>query len=248
MPIHDWTQVTAGTFHDFHQTWIIEIKRALNAGLLPLGFYAMAEQIAGGLGPDVLTLEAPLDEERGDRFDPGAGAAALAIAEKPPAVHLHNRAEVGQYARKASAIAIRHSSTRQLDAMIEIVSPGNKNSAVALSRFVAKAIKLLEADVHLLILDLIPPGRFDPHGIHGAIWQEYTGQAFEPPPGQPLTLASYIGGRYEAYIEPTAVGRALIEMPLFLDADSYVSTPLEATYRSAFDAVPAVWRRALEPR
>ncbi len=44
MPIHDWTRVTAGIFHDFHHAWIEEIKRALNAGLLPSDYYALAEQ------------------------------------------------------------------------------------------------------------------------------------------------------------------------------------------------------------
>jgi hypothetical protein len=34
MPIHDWTRVGAGTFHDFHTTWIVELARAFNAGLL----------------------------------------------------------------------------------------------------------------------------------------------------------------------------------------------------------------------
>jgi hypothetical protein len=59
MPVHDWTRVTAGIFHDFHHEWISAIKRALNSGLLPPGYYALAEQIAGGMGPDVLTLELP---------------------------------------------------------------------------------------------------------------------------------------------------------------------------------------------
>ena len=31
MPIHDWTRVPAGIFHDFHHGWIEEAKRALNA-------------------------------------------------------------------------------------------------------------------------------------------------------------------------------------------------------------------------
>src|SRR5271168_316512 len=61
MPIHDWTRVDAGIFHDFHHAWIEEIKRALNRGLLPPDHYALAEQIAGGLGPDVLTLQRPLN-------------------------------------------------------------------------------------------------------------------------------------------------------------------------------------------
>lgn len=30
MPIHDWTKVNAGIFHDFHHDWITMIKRALN--------------------------------------------------------------------------------------------------------------------------------------------------------------------------------------------------------------------------
>ena len=59
MPIHDWTRIEAGIFHDFHHEWISSIKRALNSGLLPPDFYAMAEQVTGHLGPDVLTLRAP---------------------------------------------------------------------------------------------------------------------------------------------------------------------------------------------
>src|SRR5262249_41299321 len=65
MPIHDWTRVNAGTFHDFHHEWISTLKRALNGGLLPADYYAMAEQIAGGLHPDVLTLEGSPAEPRG---------------------------------------------------------------------------------------------------------------------------------------------------------------------------------------
>jgi hypothetical protein len=26
MPIHDWTRVSAGIFHHFHQDWTIEIR------------------------------------------------------------------------------------------------------------------------------------------------------------------------------------------------------------------------------
>lgn len=43
MPAHDWTRVIPGTFHDFHHEWISTIKRTLNDGILPLGYYAMAE-------------------------------------------------------------------------------------------------------------------------------------------------------------------------------------------------------------
>src|SRR5437870_1731023 len=59
MPVHDWTRVSDGTFHDFHYSWVLEIKRALKRGLLPKGYYVMAEESGGDLGAlDVLTLQA----------------------------------------------------------------------------------------------------------------------------------------------------------------------------------------------
>jgi len=51
--------IEAGIFHAFHHDWITDISRALNGGLLPAAYYALPEQIAGGLGPDVLP-EMPL--------------------------------------------------------------------------------------------------------------------------------------------------------------------------------------------
>ena len=42
MPMHDWTRVKAGTYHNFHYRWIAAIMDRLNAGLLPAGFFAMA--------------------------------------------------------------------------------------------------------------------------------------------------------------------------------------------------------------
>ena len=68
------------------------------------------------------------------------------------------------------------------------------------------------------------------------------------PADRPPTIASYIGGAcQEAFVEPVAVGWPLPDMPLFLKSDLYVQVPLEATYRSAWKAVPAVWRNVLEP-
>jgi hypothetical protein len=36
-------------------------------------------------------------------------------------------------------------------------------------------------------------------------------------------------------------------MPLYLEPDVYVSVPLEATYRTAFAAMPSRWRSVLDP-
>ena len=76
MPIHDWTRVYAGIFHDFHHEWISVIRRALNSGLLPPDYYALAEQIVSGLGPDVLTLEVPKNGSVHGITNGGGGAIA----------------------------------------------------------------------------------------------------------------------------------------------------------------------------
>ena len=132
--------------------------------------------------------------------------------------------------------------------MVEIVSPGNKSSRHAFRSFVDKACELLEARVHLLIVDPFPPGPRDPHGVHAAIWEEVRDQPFQPPEDKPLTLVAYeCGLTTRAYIEPAAIGESLPQMPLFLEPDGCVLVPLESTYQTAFDVLPRRWRTVLEP-
>src|SRR5437667_3095268 len=123
MPIHDWTRVTAGTWHDFHVAWITEIRNVLNGGLLPPDYYAQAEQIAGPLGPDVLTLQET------DGFPPAAASAGgLALALPPPRARLTAEAEMNDYVLKRRTLVIRHSSGDRIVALLELVSPGHKSA------------------------------------------------------------------------------------------------------------------------
>jgi hypothetical protein len=63
-----------------------------------------------------------------------------------------------------------------------------------------------------------------------------------------LTLAAYDAGPpVAAYVEPVAVGDLLIDMPLFLAPDWYVSVPLEATYQAAYRGTPRRFRDVLDP-
>jgi hypothetical protein len=73
-------------------------------------------------------------------------------------------------------------------------------------------------------------------------------EPFELPADKPLTLAAYeCELTTRAYIEPVAVGEVLPQMPLFLEPDGCVMVPLELTYQTAFDVLPARWRNVLEP-
>jgi hypothetical protein len=242
MPIHDWTRVDAGLFHAFHQDWIGVLARALNAGVLPSHYFALREQSTRGPVPDVLTLELPPGYDESD--ETGFG---LAVAVAPPRTRVVRRAEDAIYVRKADRIAIRHRHG-QIVAVVEIVSPGNKASRNELRSFVEKAANLIARGIHLLVIDLIPPGKRDPHGIHKTIWDEIVEEEFELPADKRLTLASYDAGPPPvAYVEPIAVGDALPDMPIFLKPEIYVPAPLEATYRTTWDEFfPAPMKRLLE--
>jgi hypothetical protein len=243
MPIHDWTRVTAGTFHDFHHAWLVEIRNALNGGVLPADFYAQTEQVAGELNPDVLTLQGG-DTSQGE--DGSGPRGATAVADVPPRMRIRVEAETDALTRRKRALIIRHSSGDQIVAFLEIISPGNKGARHAFRRFVDRAAGLVSEGYHLLLLDLLPPGPRDPQGVHAAVWEELCG-GYTPPPDKPLTLASYDAGYPPtAWVEPVAVGDVLPDVPLFLAHGWYVNVPLEATYQAAYRGVPQRWKAVLE--
>src|SRR5438132_1415788 len=139
MPMHDWTRVKSGIYHNFHYRWIAAIMDRLNAGLLPSGYFAMAEQIIGRPETDVVALQT------GSRRKPRT----------------------------------------------------NSNGGVA---------------------------------------------------DKPLTLAAYQVEPIEtSYVEPIAVGDPLPEMPLFLFDEYGISVPLEETYQTTWNVLPAEIRQLLEP-
>jgi hypothetical protein len=244
MPIHDWTQVEAGIFHAFHHDWITEIARALNRSVLPPDHYALPEQHAVGFGPDVLTLQ----QIGGGAETTDAGSQEGGVMLAPPKLQPIAETDMAFYRRKQKTVTVRHVSGDRIVAIIEIVSPGNKAARNPLRAFVAKAAELLDQQIHLLIVDLLPPGRRDPDGIHGEIWQEIAGEEYAAPTDKPFTLASYESGlSVRAYVVHASVGESLTDMPLFLEPEQAVQVPLEATYMAAFNETPLRWRRVLEP-
>ena len=241
MPIHDWTRLPGGLFHHFHQDWSIEIARELNRGRLPRGLSALVEQRSGPREADVLTIESTRQSgQLGSDCDRGVALADL------PATRIVRRTTKQIYAGRANRIVVRHHLGR-IVSVIEIVSPGNKDSRAALRDFVEKTIDLLRAGIHVLIVDLFPPTPRDPCGIHKAIWDEIEEEEFTFPEGKDRILASYeTEGQRAAYVEPVAVGDELPDMPLFLTNALHIRVPLELTYRATWDASPAELRRAVE--
>ena len=191
--MHDWTRVSDGTFHDFHYSWVLEIKRALRRGLLPEGYYVMAD------------------------------------------------------ARLQRTLVIRHTSGDRIVAMIEILSPGNKSSRHAIRALLDKALAALDGGIHLLLVDVHPPGPRDPNGIHGLLLDEIGPVEYALGADRPLTAASYIGGPVvDAFVSHFAVGEPIPPMPLFLTRENYIRVPLEAAYQAAWEDVPPQHQAILE--
>lgn len=240
--MHDWSQVQSGIYHNFHYRWIAAIMDRLNAGLLPKGMIAMAEQIIGGPEPDVVTLQ-----QNDIMFSShGGGKATMAEAPPQPRTQFVIPVAVERYAAKANRVVVRHSLGKVI-AVVELVSPGNKNSRHALRSFVEKTVDLLYDNINLLIIDPFPPGPRDPQGIHKAIWDEITDEPFALPEDRKLTLAAYQAAPIKtAYVEPFAVGKPIPDMPLFLHNNFYINVPLEQTYMDTWAVLPDLLRVLIE--
>ena len=93
--------------------------------------------------------------------------------------------------------------------------------------------------MHVVLVDLFPPGKHDPRGMHGEVWERLDDEPYEMSGSETLTLASYVADTMpQAYVEHLAVGDSLVEMPLFLDSDRYINLPLEGTYQAAWRGMP----------
>ena len=189
MPLHAWGRVHPDIFHSFHLGWVVTLHHHLNQGGLPSDHDALTEQHAGHEWEGILARP------------PAPVAPARDAARRSPDEPL-------RIARRRSP-AIRHVSHHRLVALIEIVSPANKDRPGHVAEFADKVGSALEANVHVSVVDLFPPGRHDPAGMHGAVMlrlaraDEPPGDPDDrPPAGEPLTLAAYAAGRLvDAYLE-----------------------------------------------
>lgn len=234
MPIHNWKKAPSGLFHHFHQQWIGDLCRALNKKVLPAGYSALIEKKTIDVEPDLMTLKGIGASPTKRLSDKGV----MLLDARPKVFYSTQVSEEVAYAQKANRVSIR-GRDGELVAIVEFVSPGNKHDKTAIDDFVGKVVRFLYNGVNVLIVDLFPPTKRDPQGIHKKIWDELEEKRFKLPANKPLTIASYVGvPDLKAFVQPTAVGETLPDMPLFLVSSKYVPTPLEETYNDSWDAFP----------
>lgn len=219
MPMHDWAAVDAGTYHDFHRDWTVELCRRLNSGILPAGYHARLQRRS-------------IESDEQDR--------PVHVGPTPTA-RIVQRAEEFTYAMRADRIVILREGATV--ALIEITTPGLTRSPLLRREFSTVACACLDCGVHLLLIDPIPTAS-DDVGLHATIWKDFNGKPLAPmPPDKPLAVSSFdAGDELNAYVEPLAVGDPLPDMPLFLEPGVYVPCPLEAAYATSWSTLHEVIR------
>jgi hypothetical protein len=251
MPVHDWSRVDAGIFHDLHLGWIDGLRAVLNRGLLPEPFYALAEPVLGSAVPDVLTPRGgdPVAPQRGVPGGMHDDAAVRPVIATLPMVVL-DPPPVEAYSVLARQIVIR-SSLRddEVIAVIELVSRANKMSREERDRFVSKSVELLRRGIHLVVVDVQPPTALVPAGFHALVCEAHGESPAKLPENRPLQAISYQvleDSTTRSHVVAMRVGDVLPEMPVFLTAHQYVRVPLEETYTTAFGNLPRRFRAVLE--
>jgi hypothetical protein len=243
MPMHDWTRDSEGVYPSLHNRWMASICNALNAGLLPPHLVAIEQKSAGGLVPDVLTLERADEPADPESELPGSRA----VMSRPARSYRVEQTAENPLSRRLTAV-VRRVADRRAVAAFEVVSPGNKGSRDALSAFRRKVLEYLERGVHVAFVDPFPPNRRAPSGLHAAIWPELAGVPADewPAPGS-LVAASYRAGPVvQAFAEPFFPGEPIPDMPLYIGPDECVMLPLEASYMTAFLSIDKYFRRPFE--
>jgi hypothetical protein len=226
MPLHDWSRVRHGMFHHFHNSWIYKLADQLNAGALPQGFYAAGEQIPSRIEPDVVTLE----QSAAAQWD---HSSALGVAEHPPKAAVHQESEVDAWLRKQDTLAIRRVGDDRLVAVIEIVSPANKSSRQRLAYLIAVLDRLTANGIHILVVDVLPPGQYDPAGLEAVVWDRAISGVSLPLIAPEQAVIGFCTG---------VGGKPLPDWPLYLGHDCYVTVPLEASYAAAWEHYPVPWK------
>jgi hypothetical protein len=243
MPIHDWTRAEPGVFHSFHLLWMAEITRHLNNGVLPAPYYATPEKHGIAFFPDVSAFQSTDVPQSRNGSTPHSNRTAQLTVPHNPATAVSS----GKLMTMQRTLGIREEEKNRLIAAIELVSPGNKDSRDQFDRFLHKCTAYLDAGVHLMVVDLFPPGHRDPQGFHSAFWTAISDRNLPFAPVKPLAVDSYeAADPVRAYVEQFSPGETFPMMPLFLGPNRCVEFSFEESYHQAWLAFPKPYRAQLE--
>jgi hypothetical protein len=223
-PHHHW--------ESFHSNWATRIADAI-AAVVPPEFQVEEHTHAGpAFEIDVATYE-------GTTPPPGTSSSpALAVREAPayappvpddtiPAV-FPDTFEVRVFSTAAGLTLV---------AVVELVSPGNKDRPEQRRAFAAKCASYLAQGVSLIMIDVVTNRHANLHNDLMRLMEAAPDHDF--PGDVPLYAVAYRpvrrpdGEAIDLWRRPLAVGAPLPTLPLRLTGDQFVPVDFEATYQEA---------------
>lgn len=216
-------------WESFNTLWVAALVRWLNSHLPGHQYRAFAQV---HLGPHV---EADVAEfELAPAGDGGNGVATIGTAAPPAVVTIP--------AIFPDDVEVRITETRntqRLVAVIELVSPGNKEEPGERRSFAAKCLSYLRRGVGLVVIDVVTERRANLHDELMRLMDLVS------PPGLPLDTPTYVVGyrpvrrgernEIDLWPFPLQVGDRLPAVPLGLRGGATVLLDLETTYQDACD-------------
>lgn len=236
MPLHDGTALS--DWESVHQLWIVELYRWIKPRL-PAGYRAGLGTVPAltvgtpSLHPDVIVRRA--SPSSGNETGASAGPAAGDPEPWRPDV------EVAVLALDPNTV-VQVTRQGQLIAVVEVVSPRNKDRPEARIAAQNRYLGYLTHRVHLLLIDLHP----QPYGFSFADGLAAALGLEQPPCPAPLVVSDRVGdpapagGRMLGFSpRQLTIGAPLPTVPLPLTLDCTVLIDLERTYtRATADAYP----------
>lgn len=224
-PHHHW--------ESFHSNWATRIADGI-AAVLPPEFQVEEHTHAGpGFEIDVAAYEGQLSLPVGPSLGPTLATRA-APAYAPPAP------DATMPAVFPDTFEVRVFSTTAgltLVAVIELVSPGNKDRPAERRSFAVKCASYLAQGVSLIVVDVVTSRRANLHNDLMRLMEAAPDLDF--PPEVNLYAVAYRPLRrgeqeaHDLWLRPLALGEPLPTLPLRLTGDLFVAVDFEAAYQEA---------------
>ncbi len=223
---------TVRHWESFHARWAAAIADALNDNLLPAAYFAEIQVHVGSrVEVDVGTFEvasAPVE--------PASRAGTATLEARPWAPPSPAMTMPAVFPDSLEILVFSTGAGPTLVAVIELISPGNKDREAHRRAFATKCSSYLQQGIGLMIIDIVTSRQAN---LHNALVHLLdVGEQFLLP-SEPLYATVYRPVRREDSAEidvwpvTLCVGRQLPVLPMPLDQAIFVPLDLAATYSEA---------------
>jgi hypothetical protein len=224
-PYHHW--------ESFHSNWATRLADAI-AAVLPPEFQVEEHTHAGtGFEIDVAAFEGPSAPD--DEGDAGpALATRVAPVYAPP---LPDRIIAAAFPETFEVRVFSMTEGLTLVAVIELLSPGNKDRSAERRAFATKCASYLAQGVSLILIDIVTNRHANLHNEMMNLMAAAPATAF--PDEVSLYAVAYRPLRrdqqeeIDLWMRPLALGALLPTLPLRLTGDLVIPVDFEATYQEA---------------